>query len=263
MLVVKAGGGEGVDMASVCADVAALVEKGEEVVLVHGGSHETTVIAEKLGHPPRFVTSVSGHSSRYTDRQTLEILTMVTAGKINKLLVERLQQLGANALGLEGDSSLGSISFQCTVEGSSALDVTVQAQILRLLLDLRERRGLSIILVTHDLSVVAQTCGTVAVMYTGRLVERATKQDLLLGSLHPYTKGLLKSVPKAEQAESLSTIPGTVPNLDDPPLGCRFHPRCPQVMEICPEQKPPTIEHSPGHYVACYLYMDKEPWSKT
>ncbi len=102
MIVIKVGGGEGVDTELVCQDVAALVKQGEQVVLVHGGSHETNVISEKLGHPPRFVTSISGHSSRYTDRETLEIFMMVTAGKINKLLVERLQQLGVNAVGLSG-----------------------------------------------------------------------------------------------------------------------------------------------------------------
>ncbi|MGC9468146.1 MAG: [LysW]-aminoadipate kinase [Anaerolineae bacterium] len=102
MIVIKVGGGEGVDTDSVCLDVAELVQQGKQVVLVHGGSHETNVISEKLGHPPRFVTSVSGHSSRYTDRETLEIFVMVTAGKINKLLVERLQQLGVNAVGLSG-----------------------------------------------------------------------------------------------------------------------------------------------------------------
>jgi acetylglutamate/LysW-gamma-L-alpha-aminoadipate kinase len=102
MIVVKAGGGEGLDMQAVAADVAEIVKQGQQVVLVHGGSHETNVISEKLGHPPRFVTSVSGHSSRYTDRETLEIFAMVVAGKINKLLVEQLQQLGINAVGLSG-----------------------------------------------------------------------------------------------------------------------------------------------------------------
>lgn len=102
MIVIKVGGGEGVSTESVCRDVADLVKQGQQVVLVHGGSYETTIISEKLGHPPRFVTSISGHSSRYTDRETLEIFIMVTAGKINKLLVERLQQLGVNAVGLSG-----------------------------------------------------------------------------------------------------------------------------------------------------------------
>lgn len=102
MIVVKMGGNEGIDVGAVCADAADLVKGGEEIILVHGGSHETNVVSEKLGKPPRFVTSVSGHQSRYTDRETLEIFTMVAAGKLNKLLVERLQQLGVNALGLSG-----------------------------------------------------------------------------------------------------------------------------------------------------------------
>ncbi len=102
MIVIKAGGNGGTDIEAVCADVAELVRQGEQVVLVHGGSHETNIISEKLGHPPRFVTSVSGYVSRYTDRETLEIFAMVVAGRINKLLVERLQQLGVNAVGLSG-----------------------------------------------------------------------------------------------------------------------------------------------------------------
>ncbi|HSR30493.1 MAG TPA: [LysW]-aminoadipate kinase [Anaerolineae bacterium] len=102
MIVVKAGGSEGLDREAVCCDVAELVKEGEQVILVHGGSHETNTISEKLGHPPRMVTSASGHVSRYTDRETLEIYAMVTGGRINKLLVERLQQLGVNAIGLSG-----------------------------------------------------------------------------------------------------------------------------------------------------------------
>jgi acetylglutamate/LysW-gamma-L-alpha-aminoadipate kinase len=102
MIVVKAGGNGRLDMDAICADVAAVAHEGQRILLVHGGSHETNVISEKLGHPPRFVTSVSGHVSRYTDRQTLEIFAMVTAGRINKLLVESLQKLGVNAVGLSG-----------------------------------------------------------------------------------------------------------------------------------------------------------------
>lgn len=102
MIVIKVGGGEGVNTEPVCVDLAGLAKSGEQVVLVHGGSHQTNIISEKLGHPPMFVTSVSGHSSRYTDRETLDIFVMVTAGKINKGLVERLQQLGVNAVGLSG-----------------------------------------------------------------------------------------------------------------------------------------------------------------
>jgi len=102
MLVIKAGGSEGISLEAVCADVAELVHEGQQLVLVHGGSNETNIIAEKLGHPPRFVTSVSGYQSRRTDRETLAIFEMVYCGKINKSIVEQLQALGVNAVGLSG-----------------------------------------------------------------------------------------------------------------------------------------------------------------
>jgi acetylglutamate/LysW-gamma-L-alpha-aminoadipate kinase len=102
MLIVKVGGGVGIDYDALCADIAELWRAGQRLVLVHGGSHETNVLAERLGHAPRFVTSPSGYSSRYTDRETLEIFMMAYAGKVNKLIVERLQRLGINAVGLSG-----------------------------------------------------------------------------------------------------------------------------------------------------------------
>lgn len=102
MLVVKIGGASGVNLEAVCADAADLVKSGEKLIIVHGGSAETNIISEQLGHPPRFVTSVTGYTSRYTDRATLVIFAMVTAGKINTLLVEALQKHGVNALGLSG-----------------------------------------------------------------------------------------------------------------------------------------------------------------
>ena len=102
MIVVKVGGGAGIDYDALCADIAELGKAGRRLVLVHGGSHETNLLAERLGHPPRFVTSPSGYSSRYTDRETLEIFMMAYAGKMNKLIVERLQRLGVGAVGLSG-----------------------------------------------------------------------------------------------------------------------------------------------------------------
>lgn len=102
MLVIKVGGSQGINYDAVCADVAALVRDGVRIVLVHGGSHETNVISERLGKPPKTLTSVSGYTSRYTDRETLEIFAMVYAGKINKIIVEKLQKLGVNAVGLSG-----------------------------------------------------------------------------------------------------------------------------------------------------------------
>jgi [amino group carrier protein]-L-2-aminoadipate 6-kinase len=102
VIVIKVGGGAGIDYEALCADVAALWTAGRRLVLLHGGSHETNLLAERLGHPPRFVLSPSGFSSRYTDRATLEIFMMVYAGKVNKLIVERLQRLGIHGVGLSG-----------------------------------------------------------------------------------------------------------------------------------------------------------------
>jgi peptide/nickel transport system ATP-binding protein len=142
-------------------------------------------------------------------------------------------------------------------EPTTALDVTVQAQILRLLLDLRKRRGLSIILVTHDLGVVAQTCDTIAVMYAGRLVERAPKKELLLSSLHPYTKGLVASQPgKAKPREQLPSISGQPPSLSSFPDGCRFHPRCEFSQEACQTEKPVLEQVDDNHQTACLRWHD-------
>ena len=137
-------------------------------------------------------------------------------------------------------------------EPTTALDVTVQAQILRLLLDLRDRRGLSIILVSHDLGVVAQACDTIAVMYGGRIVERAAKAALLRRPLHPYSAGLIASQPgAAEPLKELPTIPGQPPAITDFPQGCRFHPRCALVEDACRLEPPALRLAVDGHETAC------------
>ena len=137
-------------------------------------------------------------------------------------------------------------------EPTTALDVTVQAQILRLLLDLRDQSGVSIILVTHDLGVVAQTCDAIAVMYAGRIVERAAKSDLLRRPLHPYSDGLIASQPgSAEPLEELPTVPGQPPAITDFPSGCRFHPRCTHVEEACRHEAPALRPVANEHETAC------------
>jgi peptide/nickel transport system ATP-binding protein len=142
-------------------------------------------------------------------------------------------------------------------EPTTALDVTVQAQILRLLLGLRERRGLSIILVTHDLGVVAQTCDTIAVMYAGRLVERAPKKELLSGPLHPYTKGLIASQPGgAKPRQQLPSISGQPPSLSSFPDGCRFHPRCAFSKAACQTEIPVLEQVDDSHQTACLRWHD-------
>lgn len=144
-------------------------------------------------------------------------------------------------------------------EITTALDVTVQAQILRLIRDLRDTIDTSILLITHDLGVVAEVCDRVAVMYAGDVVEVATVKELFRNPLHPYTRGLLAAVPRPDKdATGFQSIPGTVPDLLFPPSGCRFHPRCPRAFDECPQARPRLVEVSAGHHVACFLYGEKE-----
>ncbi|BBJ28446.1 ABC transporter ATP-binding protein [Athalassotoga saccharophila] len=142
-------------------------------------------------------------------------------------------------------------------EPTSALDVTIQAQIMNLLDDLVSKMNNTVILITHDLGVAAQFCDKIMIMYAGTVVEQAKTEELFDNPLHPYTKGLLKAIPKVGNRDKLTGIPGSVPDLVNPPSGCRFHPRCPYAMKICSVEKPPLTEMNPGHLVACHLYGDK------
>ena len=141
-------------------------------------------------------------------------------------------------------------------EPTTALDVTIQAQILELLDDLRSRLGTAILLITHDLGVVAETCDDVAVMYAGRIVEQASAVELFSHPLHPYTIGLLQARPNvdARDRSPLATIPGMVPPPQDFPSGCRFHPRCSHARKPqCNVDSPALREVSPGHFVRCHF----------
>lgn len=140
-------------------------------------------------------------------------------------------------------------------EITTALDVTVQAQVLKLLAELRGKIDASVILITHDLGVVAEICDRVAVMYAGNVVEVASIDELFADPVHPYTQGLLASIPRPDvMSKELKSVSGSVPNLIFPPSGCRFHPRCPKRFDRCSQVKPPLIEVKPGHKVACLLY---------
>ncbi|HEV8049785.1 MAG TPA: ABC transporter ATP-binding protein, partial [Thermoplasmata archaeon] len=140
-------------------------------------------------------------------------------------------------------------------EPTTALDVTIQAQILELMRDLKARMGSSILLITHDLGVIAEVADRVCVMYAGNVVETAPVRELYKHPLHPYTQGLLSSIPRMDEPDKkLESIPGSVPNLIYPPSGCRFHPRCPHAMPVCREKRPPMTIEGGGHTVACYLY---------
>jgi oligopeptide/dipeptide ABC transporter ATP-binding protein len=137
-------------------------------------------------------------------------------------------------------------------EPTTALDVTIQAQILRLLRDLQRELGMAVMLITHDLGVVAQVVDRVVVMYAGRIVEQGAVADVFERPSHPYTRLLLQSIPSLEQDQRrLQAIPGMVPSLADMPSGCRFHPRCPDVRPACREQVPAMVPVGPGHGAAC------------
>ncbi len=146
-------------------------------------------------------------------------------------------------------------------EPTTALDVTIQAQILDLMRDLRTRMDTAVILITHDLGVISEMADRIAVMYAGRIVEQADIQTLFSKPVHPYTQGLLASIPVLGTVKDvLDVIPGTVPNLVNLPPGCRFAPRCraheKYHLPICTQQEPPILDYEPGHLCRCWLYQD-------
>ena len=142
-------------------------------------------------------------------------------------------------------------------EPTTALDVTIQAQILELLADMKERLGMAIMLITHDMGVVAENAQRVVVMYAGKVIEEAPVEALFASPRHPYTQGLIRSIPRVDAAahgrQRLEQIPGMVPSLLHPPPGCRFAPRCTFAMDACRVAEPPLHEVAPGHSMACIL----------
>lgn len=140
-------------------------------------------------------------------------------------------------------------------EPTTALDVTIQAQILDLMKDLKARFNTSILMITHDLGIIAELCDKVVVMYSGNIVEYASSEDLFKNPLHPYTKGLIGAIPSIEKKnQKLTTIRGMVPNLIYPPSGCRFHPRCDYRLEVCNKIRPRQVEIANRYFIACHLY---------
>jgi len=139
-------------------------------------------------------------------------------------------------------------------EPTTALDVIVQAQTLQVIDGLRKKFGLTMMLITHDLSVVAQTCNTCAIMYAGKIVEYADIDTIFTNPFHPYTKALISAFPSIkEDRRDLESITGAPPNLLTPPVGCRFNPRCQYRMKVCTEDEPEYKDLGDGHFAACHL----------
>ncbi|HEY2110390.1 MAG TPA: ABC transporter ATP-binding protein [Dongiaceae bacterium] len=148
-------------------------------------------------------------------------------------------------------------------EPTTALDVTIQDQILKLLMELSDRLGMSVILVTHDLGVVAQTCQRVAVLYAGRIVESGPVERIFARPVHPYTAGLLQSIPRGPASEGrLKGIGGTPPSLDSIPAGCPFHPRCAFAIEACRAGRPALVAHEASHFTACLRHGELPPLAR-
>lgn len=156
------------------------------------------------------------------------------------------------------------IALSCTPglliadEPTTALDVTIQAQVLEMMKGLKEKYEMSMLMITHDLGIVAEICDEVSVVYAGRVVEHGTLADVFDNTRHPYTEGLFNSLPNIEnQAEKLKPIRGLMPDPTDLPLGCPFYPRCDHAMEICRTKKPPKVYRNETHFVECHLYNEQ------
>jgi oligopeptide/dipeptide ABC transporter ATP-binding protein len=194
-------------------------------------------------------------------RRTIEVLKLVQMPSPEKVIKQYPHELSGGMR----QRAIIAMALSCSPdlliadEPTTSLDVTIQAQILALLSELKKKIGSSILIITHDMGIVAEICDRVSVMYAGNVIETAETKALFKNPLHPYTQGLLKAIPKLHRdVEELEIIPGSVPNLIYPPSGCRFHPRCPFRMDICDKEFPPFIEIEPGHSVACYLYKEKK-----
>jgi oligopeptide transport system ATP-binding protein len=204
-----------------------------------------------------------GMSGRRANERAVELLNLVGIPNAE----ERLKQYPHQFSGGMRQRVVIAIALSCDPdvliadEPTTALDVTIQAQILELLGDLQEKLGMSIILITHDLGVVAKVAHRVAVMYAGKIIETGTVHEVFYNPQMPYTWGLLSSIPlpTADRQEELIPIPGSPPNMLNPPKGCPFTPRCPYAMRVCTEEMPGYTAFSSEHKAACWLHHEMAP----
>jgi oligopeptide/dipeptide ABC transporter ATP-binding protein len=194
-------------------------------------------------------------SKREAKKRVIELLREVNIPEPEKIVRQYPHQLSGGmaqrvmiAMMLSTEPSL-----LIADEPTTALDVSIQAQVLSLLKDLISKHKATVLLITHDLSVVAETCDRVGVMYAGDMVEVGEVDQIINNPQHPYTKGLINAIP-SDRRNELVEIRGSVPDLVNPPSGCRFHPRCDYVRDLCKNEKPKALQVEKDHIVACFLY---------
>ncbi len=199
-------------------------------------------------------------NNKQARKQAVEMLNLVGIGSPTQRLSEYPHQLSG---GLRQRVMIA-MALSCNPnlliadEPTTALDVTIEAQILELMQELQDEFKMSILFITHDLEVIGEMCERVMVMYTGTVVEKAEIEDIFYNNKHPYTRGLLKSIPKIGEHRRLTPIEGSVPELKNLPDGCNFEPRCPESMDICVNQEPPTFIISKNQKAKCWLYRNND-----
>jgi len=228
----------------------------KEISIVFQGAMNAFNPVYKIGEQiiEAIVTHEPNVSSKDAETRTRKLLEMVgidptRAGNYPHEFSGGMRQRALIAMAIACNPSL-----LIADEPGTALDVIVQAQVLRLLRELKSRLNLAMILITHDLSIIAETCERTIIMYAGKVAEYGDVTSVFKEPLHPYTQGLMDAFPSIRTARTkMVSIPGQPPDLLDPPSGCRFHPRCSYAMEICQQKEPPVEEISKGHLAACYL----------
>ena len=253
---------QGEDLTAISEDAMCKI-RGKEISMIF--QDPMTALNPVMTVGKQISEAIAAHenvSSEQADEKMREMLTMVgidpeRAGEYPHQFSGGMKQRVVIAIALACNPRL-----LIADEPTTALDVTIQAQVLELIKNLRSRLGTSMLLITHDLGVVAQNCEYVAIMYAGEIIEKGSLRDVFKNGLHPYTKGLFASLPKLnEDVDRLKPIDGLMPDPANLPEGCKFHPRCSMAKEICRCQIPEQTEISPGHMVCCHCFgSHKDAW---
>lgn len=228
--------------------------RGNMISMIFQDPHSSLNPVFKVGDQISEAITAHKKISKYAaDARSLELLNMVGIPMAD----ERFHEYPHQFSGGMKQRVMIAIALACDPEiliadePTTALDLTIQAQILDLFLNLRNKFNMSIIYVTHDLGVVSEIAGRIVVMYAGKIMEKGYKNDILMNPQHPYTKGLIECLPSDEG--NMISIPGTIPDLITPPQGCIFHPRCSNLMDICRLSTPEMKHIKNEHYVSCFL----------